>query len=139
MRIGFDVSSLRLTRWSDYGVRFLFGGLLTAMTGILASHYGPGVAGLFLAFPAIFPAGATLIEKHEKQKKRQAGLDGTERGREAASVDAAGAAMGSVGLIAFAIVVWRFLPAHSSPAILLLAGAVWLATSILVWWIRKAV
>ena len=35
-----------------------------------AKRYGPGVAGLFLAFPAIFPAGATLIEKHEKEKKR---------------------------------------------------------------------
>lgn len=138
MRIGFDMSSLRLNRWSDYGVRFLFGGFVTVLTGVLANRYGPGVAGLFLAFPAIFPAGATLIEKHEKEKKRRAGCDGTVRGREAASVDAAGAAMGSVGLIAFAMVVWRFLPAHSSPAILALAGAAWLATSILVWWIRKA-
>ncbi|HVC91615.1 MAG TPA: DUF3147 family protein [Acidobacteriaceae bacterium] len=138
MRIGFDMSSLRLNRWSDYGVRFLFGGLVTVLTGVLANRYGPGVAGLFLAFPAIFPAGATLIEKHEKEKKRQAGWDGTVRGRMAASVDAAGAAMGSVGLIGFALVVWRFLPAHSAPAILVFAGAAWLATSILVWWIRKA-
>jgi hypothetical protein len=30
---------------------------------------GPRVGGLFLAFPAIFPASATLVEKHEKQKK----------------------------------------------------------------------
>lgn len=139
MRIGFDMSSLRLNRWSDYGVRFLFGGLVTALTGVLAHRYGPGVAGLFLAFPAIFPAGATLIEKHEKQKKRQAGLDGTLRGRAAAGVDASGAAMGAVGLIAFAIVVWRFLPYHSGPVILAVAGVAWLATSIVVWWIRKAV
>ena len=28
---------------------------------------------LFLAFPAIFPASATLIEKHEKEKKEREG------------------------------------------------------------------
>ena len=130
------MSSFRMGRWSEYAVRFVFGGLVTALTGVLANRYGPGVAGLFLAFPAIFPASATLIEKHEKEKKQLAGLDGTARGRAAASVDAAGAAMGSIGLVAFALVVWRFLPHHSAPVMLALAGVAWLAASILVWWIR---
>ena len=139
MRIELDVSSMHRSRWSDYALRFVFGGIVTAVTGLIAKRYGPGVAGLFLAFPAIFPAGATLIEKDEKEKMGEAGLDGTARGRAAASIDAAGAAMGTLGLIAFAILVWRFLPGHSSLIVLPAAGLAWLAISMLVWWIRKAV
>jgi hypothetical protein len=43
-----------------------------------------------LAFPSIFPASATLIEKHEKEKKEKKGLQETQRGRKAVSIDAAG-------------------------------------------------
>ena len=111
---------------------------MTAITGIIAKTYGPGVAGIFLAFPAIFPAGATLIEKHEKEKKGKAGLNGTKRGRAAASVDAAGAAMGTLGLIAFAALVWQLLPRHSALTVLSGAGTAWLAISMLAWWIRKS-
>ena len=138
MRIGLDVSSMQHFRWRDYAVRFVFGGIVTALVGLIARRYGPGVAGLFLAFPAIFPAGATLIEKQQREKKRRAGLDGTSRGRVAAGIDAIGAAMGTLGLIAFALLVWRFLPSHSSPAILTIAGLAWLAISVLAWRIRKA-
>jgi hypothetical protein len=138
MRIGIDVSSMQYFRWRDYAVRFVFGGIVTVLAGLIARRYGPGVAGLFLAFPAIFPAGATLIEKQEREKKRRAGLDGTSRGRVAAGIDAVGAAMGTLGLIAFAILIWRFLPSHSSPAILTIAGLAWLAISVLAWRIRKA-
>jgi Protein of unknown function (DUF3147) len=138
MRIGLDVSSMRHIRWRDYAVRFVFGGIVTALTGLIARRYGPGVAGLFLAFPAIFPAGTTLIEKHEKEKKRRVGFDGTSRGGVAAGIDAVGAAMGALGLIAFAILIWRFLPSHSTPAVLPVAGLAWLAISVLAWWIRKA-
>ena len=137
MRIGLDVSSMQHFRWRDYAVRFVFGGIVTALVGLIARRYGPGVAGLFLAFPAIFPAGATLIEKQQREKKRRAGLDGTSRGRVAAGIDAVGAAMGTLGLIAFAILIWRFLPSHSGPAILTVAGLAWLAISVLAWRIRK--
>jgi hypothetical protein len=137
MRIGLDISSIEASRWSDYGLRFLFGGIVTAVTGWIATRYGPVVAGVFLAFPAIFPAGATLIEKHEKQKKAKAGLDGRQRGRAVASIDAAGAATGTLGLIAFALLVWRFLPSHSSLLILAAAAVAWLAISMLAWWMRK--
>ena len=138
MKIGLDVSSIQHLRWRDYAVRFVFGGIVTALTGLIAGRFGPGVAGLFLAFPAIFPAGATLIEEQQREKKRRAGLDGTSRGRFVAGIDAIGAAMGTLGLIAFAIIVWRILPSHSSPAILSVAGMAWLAISILAWRIRKA-
>jgi hypothetical protein len=138
MRIGIDVSSVHRSRWGDYGLRFVFGGIVTAITGMIAKTYGPGVAGIFLAFPAIFPAGATLIEKHEKEKKSKAGLNGTKRGRAAASIDAAGAAMGTLGLIAFAALVWQLLPRHSTLTVLAGAGTAWLAISMVAWWIRKS-
>src|SRR3954464_581709 len=108
MRIRIDLSSLRQTKWHDYAVRFLFGGLITAVAGIIAKKFGPGIGGLFLAFPAIFPASATLIEKHEREKKESLGLSGAARGRSAASLDAAGSSMGSIGLFVFAFVVWQF-------------------------------
>jgi hypothetical protein len=94
MQIKIDPSVIGQTKWYEYAIRFLFGGLITAVAGIIAKKFGPGIGGLFLAFPAIFPASATLIEKHEKQKKEEKGLQGTRRGREAASVDAAGSADG---------------------------------------------
>src|SRR5580704_8438128 len=94
MQIKIDISVLRETKWSDYPIRFLFGGMVTAAAGIIAKKFGPGVGGLFLAFPAIFPASATLIEKNAREEKRKAGLNGTRRGRMEAAVDAAGAAIG---------------------------------------------
>jgi hypothetical protein len=97
-----DPSVIGQTKWHEYAVRFFFGGLITAVAGIIAKKFGAGIGGLFLAFPAIFPASATLIEEHEKKRKEEKGLQGTQRGREAASIDAAGAAMGSVGLTVFA-------------------------------------
>jgi hypothetical protein len=63
MRIGLDVASIQRLRWSDYAVRFVFGGIVTVITGLIAARYRPGVAGLLFAFPAIIPAGANLIEK----------------------------------------------------------------------------
>jgi hypothetical protein len=101
MLVRLDSSALRQTRWNQYALRFLFGGLITALAGLAAKHYGPVVGGLLLAFPAIFPASAILIEKHEKQKKERKGLNGAVRGRQAASIDAAGSAMGSMGLLLF--------------------------------------
>ncbi len=113
MKVHADFSALRRTKWYEYAIRFLFGGIITAITGMIAKKFGPEVGGLFLAFPAIFPATATLIEKHEKQKKQRKGLNGTKRGRLAAGVDAAGAAMGAGGLLVFALIVWKLLPGRS--------------------------
>jgi hypothetical protein len=138
MRVKVDLSVLRQTKWSDYAIRFFFGGLITVMAGIIAKEFGPGVGGLFLAFPAIFPASATLIEKHERQKKERQGVDGTVRGRVAASIDAAGAAMGSLGLGVFAFVVWKVISRHSHWMVLVVATISWLTVSVLVWKIRKA-
>jgi hypothetical protein len=44
---------------------------MTLITGLIAHAFGATIGGLFLAFPAIFPASASLIEKHEIEKKRK--------------------------------------------------------------------
>lgn len=137
MLVRLDSSALKQAKWSQYALRFLFGGLITAAAGLVAKAYGPVVGGLLLAFPAIFPASATLIEKHEKQKKEKKGLHGALRGRQAASVDAAGSAMGSIGLVLFAILIWQFLPGHHAWEVLLGSTAAWLLIVVIVWKIRK--
>src|SRR5690349_6361795 len=105
MRVRIDTSGLKATNWHQLLLRFGFGGLVTAAAGVIAKIYGPAVGGLFLAFPAIFPATATLIEKHERERKQKAGLQGAVRARKAVAIDAAGASMGAIGLLAFALVV----------------------------------
>src|ERR1700729_2852006 len=101
MIVQFNPSALRQIRWYEYLVRFGLGGVMTVIAGLIAARFGPVVGGLFLAFPAIFPASATLIEKHARQRKEKAGLAGARRGKEAAALDAAGAVLGSIGLIGF--------------------------------------
>jgi hypothetical protein len=130
-------SALRQTGWHEYAVRFLFGGLITAVAGIIAKKFGPGVGGLFLAFPAIFPASATLIEKHEKQKKQRAGFDGSKRARGAASLDASGAARGSVGLLIFGLLVWWLIPNHRAYLVLAGCAFAWFVVSVGVWRVRR--
>jgi len=133
MKIRADFSALRRTKWYEYAIRFLFGGIITAITGMIAKKFGPEVGGLFLAFPAIFPATATLIEKHEKQKKQRKGLNGTKRGRLAAGVDAAGAAMGAGGLLVFALIVWKLLPGRSGSMVWAAATPAWVVVAISIW------
>ncbi|MHB8412445.1 MAG: DUF3147 family protein [Candidatus Acidiferrales bacterium] len=138
MKVSLNLAALKETKLHEYAIRFVCGGIVTALTGFIAKKFGPGIGGLFLAFPAILPASITLIEKHEREKKEKLGLHGTIRGREAAGVDAAGAATGSIALFVFAVIVWRFLPAH--PAWLVIGGAtlIWAGVAYAMWRIRKA-
>src|SRR3954464_83840 len=137
MIVRFDSSALREIRWYEYGLRFVFGGVITAAAGLIAREFGPTVGGLFLAFPAIFPATATLIEKHEREKKAQKGLNGNQRGRDAAALEAVGTAMGSFGLVLFAGLAWMLLPRHTPGLVLTGATVAWLAASGGVWAIRR--
>jgi uncharacterized membrane protein (GlpM family) len=137
MRIEADFSSLKQTSLREHLVRFVLGGAVTVAAGLIAQRWGPVIGGLFLAFPAIFPAGATLIEKHEVKKKREIGRDGRRRGRNAAALDVLGASLGAAGLAAFAVVLWRFLPRHSSWGTLMLAVAAWVVVSGVLWILRK--
>lgn len=70
MRVQFNLAALGRSKWYEYVGRFAFGGAVTVLAGLIAKVYGPEIGGLFLALPAIFPATATLLEKHEKQRER---------------------------------------------------------------------
>src|SRR4051812_9581197 len=102
MQIKIHADTLKQTRWYECAIRFCLGGAITVVAGLMAKKFGPAIGGLFLAFPAIFPASATLVERHEAEKKAREGMHGEERGRDAAALDAAGAAMGSIGMLVFA-------------------------------------
>ena len=132
MTIQTNFGALKNTKWQEYLVRFFFGGGVTALAGVIANHFGPSVGGLFLAFPAIFPAAATLLEKHE-EKKARAEAQKEMFARQVAGVDAAGAAMGSIGLIAFAIVLWKLLARYPLSVVLIVALAAWFAVSFVIW------
>ena len=69
MKIEANITALKRTKWQDYLVRFIFGGAVTALAGIIAKRYGPEIGGLFLATPAIFPAAATLLENTNKRRR----------------------------------------------------------------------
>jgi len=136
MLIKLSTSALKQTRWYEYGIRFLLGGIATVLTGIVSSRFGVSVGGLFLALPAIFCASATLIESHERRAKKKAGLNGDRRGQQAAALDAAGAGLGSIGLAAFALV---FYVVISMSTIGAFAAAIlsWAAVSVSAWWLRR--
>ena len=76
-----DFGALRQTSAGEYALRFALGGLATVGTGLIAQHFGPLIGGVFLAFPAIFPASASLIAQHETRKKLRAGIRCSRRGR----------------------------------------------------------
>jgi uncharacterized membrane protein (GlpM family) len=139
MLISVSTSGLKRAKWYEYVIRFVLGGLVTALAGLLAKKFGPSFGGLFLAFPAIFAASTTLIEKHERERKEEKGIPGISRGRQAAGADAAGAAMGGIGLVAFAVSVWKLLPEHNSLAAILGSTLMWACVAMGVWyaWKRK--
>jgi hypothetical protein len=131
-----NFSALRETRWYEYLIRFALGGMMTVIAGLIGAGFGPIVGGLFLAFPAIFPASATLIEKHARERKEKVGLIGARRGREAAALDAAGATLGSFALAVFALIIW-LLVGRASLLALFFATVAWLAVAVLAWMLRR--
>jgi hypothetical protein len=137
MTLSIDLSSLRRIKWHEYLTRFLLGGAVTVAAGLIARAFGPVIGGLFLAFPAIFPASATLLDKHEREKKRKAGILVTVRGRLAVALDARGAALGTIAMGAFALLVWKELPTRNAPAVLGGALLVWIIVATGLWRLRK--
>lgn len=127
---GADLKKVKESKWHEYVIRFVFGGLVTAGAGWVAQEYGPSVGGLFLAFPAIFPASITMVQQHEDRKHSRGG---NEKGKQKAGMSAAGALAGSVGMLAFGAVVWG-LAGRTSPWICLpVAFAAWLVASLVAW------
>ena len=136
MILRLHLSALERGSTREHLIRFALGGLATVVAGVVADVWGPVVGGLFLAFPAIFCASATLIEKHERERKAEKGLRGEIRGRRAAALDASGAGLGAVALGAFGAVIWRFAPASATGS-LLLAAVAWLVVALALWRVRR--
>ncbi|HLH06974.1 MAG TPA: hypothetical protein VKW78_07045 [Terriglobales bacterium] len=137
MLIQTDWSVIRKTKWHEYAVRFALGGLITAVAGFIAKEWGPVLGGLFLAFPAIFPATATLAEKRENERKHKHGLSGVRRGRQCAALEAAGTALGCIGLITFAATFWGLLPRLHLLLVFLIGIVGWVGVSVAMWFLRK--
>jgi hypothetical protein len=124
MKPTLEPDALRKSKGSEYVVRFVFGGFVTALTGLVAHFFGPVVGGLFLAFPAILPASLTLVDRHG--------------GRRDAVDEARGACLGSIGLAAFALVTWQRAGKWHGAAVLATAMLAWLAVSVCAWSIAYA-
>lgn len=133
----FDFSGLKAARWWQFAVRFLLGGAVTVCTGLISRHFGPVIGGLFLSFPAIFPATATLIARQETLKKRNAGISDRKRGRKAAALDAAGAVLGGWGMLCFGCAAWLGIAKYPLGFALALAAILWLSVSVSLWWVRR--
>ena len=137
MIVQVKLESLKGIQPHEYAVRFLFGGIVCVLAGLIAKHFGATIGGLFLAFPAIFPASACMVESHEKKHKQRAGFDGTRRARTVAGVDAEGTALGCVGLAAFAFTCALGLGHHPSWVVFCLGMVVWFVTGFTLWYLRK--
>jgi hypothetical protein len=136
VRFRLQTTSLRETTAAEYARRFLFGGAVTVVATLIANRWGPVIGGLFLAFPGIFPAGVSLVEKHKIQREREVGKMGVAAARAQASVEAAGASAGAWGLAGFGLMVWKESGVRSPPVMLGCAGLAWVAVSGIAWMFR---
>jgi len=137
MVVKFSKSGLQQTAWYEYVIRFVLGGAVTVIAAILSRKVSPEFGGLFLAFPAILAASVTLVEKHERERKLQRRITGKHLGHRAAGSDAAGAAMGSIGLMSFACFVWKFLPESNGLTVIGGATLLWALVCLAIWWAWK--
>ena len=133
MIIKFNLAALKETSAKDYVIRFVLGGITTVAAGMIATKFGPTVGGLFLAFPAIFPATATLIAEQQTSKKEREGLSGVVRGRLAAALEARGTSLGAPALAIFLLIVWLLVKKYSPSAVLLIATIAWLVAAVSIW------
>lgn len=114
-----ELRSLKKSKWWEYVLRFVFGGAVTVVAGLIAKQLGPSYGGLYLAFPSILPASLTLLASH--------------KGRDVAREDARGAAVGALGLALFGVVVWLTAERWAPPLTLAAAMFAWTAASVLLW------
>ena len=120
MGVSARLERLRQTRPRDFLIRFVFGGVITVAASLIATRFGPVVGGLFLAFPAILPASLTLLAQHA-------------RNTVPAGADAYGSIFGSVGLLAFAALIWRLGILVPAWVLLSLAMLVWVVVACGTW------
>jgi hypothetical protein len=118
MTIRIDLDGLRRTKWHEYAIRFVFGGLITAAAGLIAQRYGPVVGGLFLPFPRSFRRAQRSWKNTKRRKRSPPACEALSAGAKRRRL-MPGAALGAVGLTAFAVMVWQFISVtysrHCSP------------------------
>jgi hypothetical protein len=136
VKIRFDPAPVKESRASGHALRFGMGGAVTVCTALIAQAWGPKIGGLSLALPAILPTGIALIAKLQNEKVGP-GARG-DRARRAAVVEAAGASIAGLGLIVFALVVWRSVVHWPASITLPVATAAWAAVALIAWFARKA-
>lgn len=119
MKPSFELGELRSAPARQYILRFVFGGVISVATGLIAKAWGPAIGGLFLAFPAVLPASLAFVSEED--------------GRGSAIEDARGSRIGASALIVFAVIVWTTAE-HWAPVIALAAAtAAWIAFSWMGW------
>jgi hypothetical protein len=79
------------------------------------------------------------VEKHKIEREKDEGKDGVRSARRHGSVEAAGAAEGTLGLAAFGVVVWRMVPGYGLGVALGVAVVAWAAVSWMGWWVRERI
>ena len=114
--VGIDRARLLRPEWAQLGLRFAFGAGIALLAGLVGMRFGPRVGGLFLAFPAVLPAALTLIEKKE--------------GPARTDIDAVGAGLGSVAMVAFAVLAAVLMVRVGAPAAVAAAGAAWVIVAL---------
>ena len=135
MKVRVETSSLKHSRWYGHVLRFVLGGAVTVAAGLVAEWFGPAVGGILLAFPAIMPAALILLERSQNEQVPPPGCGA--RGRRAVVLDAAGAAMGSIGLLAFAFVVWGALVRLPTWLALVAGTVAWAGVAVIAWIVRR--
>jgi hypothetical protein len=110
-----SLNGLKQKSPKDYLIRFAFGASISLIAALISLKYQL-FGGMFLAFPAILPASLTLVER--------------DAGKEEATIDAEGAIIGAIGLVAFALVVAFGIQLLGAIPALIAAAAAWLVISL---------
>ena len=136
MKIKLDASPLRESSWSGHLLRFAIGGLVTVAVGLFTKMTSPKAGGLLLAIPSIVPLGIALLAR--LQNKKAGPHSRGDRARHAAIIEATGASMGTLGLLAFAVVAWQLLARTRAWIALPAATLAWAAVAAGAWYVRKS-
>ncbi|MER6068093.1 DUF3147 family protein [Streptomyces sp. NPDC001817] len=115
-RVRLELRRAREMPRKDLLIRFFFGAGVSVLAAVVSKLAGPFVGGVFLAFPAILLASLTLVAKEE--------------GLRSARDDARGAALGTIGLLAFALTTAVLLRHHSAWLALAVATSAWIVVSL---------
>jgi hypothetical protein len=76
MKILVDLASLRQVQWYEHLTRFLMGGIITVLAGLVAKAFGPAVGGgcSWLFRRSFRPARRFSISTSEKKSKKPVSL-----------------------------------------------------------------